>query len=84
MRYTEFKRAIQARLQSQPSGSTWKQLRADLHLPYDRPCPEWTRRLEQEINLVRRKSAGNALVWAVKTAADPSGGPLPMVPDPLS
>ena len=65
MRYAEFKRAIRERLLEQPSGSTWKQLRADLHLPYDRPCPEWTRRLEQEIDLVRRKGAGNALVWAL-------------------
>ena len=66
MRYADFKRAIHARLLAQPSGGTWKQLRADLHLPYDRPCPEWTRRLEQEIKLVRRKGAGNALIWALE------------------
>ncbi len=66
MRYEDFKQAIHARLLALPSGSTWKQLKADLRLPYDRPCPEWTRRLEQEIDLVRRKSTGAALVWALK------------------
>jgi hypothetical protein len=66
MRYADFKRAIQARLLALPSGSTWNQLKADLRLPYHRPCPEWTRCLEHEIGLVRRKGNGNALVWALK------------------
>jgi hypothetical protein len=66
MTYADFKRAIHARLLTRPSGATWKQLKDELRLPYDRPCPEWTRRLEQEIDLVRRKSAGNALIWALK------------------
>jgi hypothetical protein len=65
MRYAEFKGAIRARLLGQPAGLTWKQLKDDLHLPYDRPCPEWTRLLEQEIHLVRRKGAGRAFVWAL-------------------
>jgi hypothetical protein len=69
MTYADFKRAIHDSLLAQPSGRTWKQLKADLQLPYDRPCPEWTRRLEREINLVRRKSAGNALVWALNPMA---------------
>ena len=65
MRYPDFKRAVNARLQEEPAGMTWKQLREDLRLPYDRPCPEWTRRLEQEIHLLRRKGGGNALVWVL-------------------
>jgi len=67
MRYADFKEAIRTRLLAEPSGMTWGQLKADLRLPYDRPCPEWTRRLEQEIHLVRRKSAGNALIWALNS-----------------
>jgi hypothetical protein len=65
MRYADFKRAIHSRLLAEPSGMTWKQLKEDLRLPYDRPCPEWTRLLEQEIHLIRRKSSGNAFVWAL-------------------
>ena len=45
--------------------STWAQLRADLDLPYDRPCPSWTKRLEEEIGLTRTKGVGRALVWKV-------------------
>jgi hypothetical protein len=66
MRYADFKEAIRARLLAEPSGMTWRQLKADLRLPYDRPCPEWTRLLEQEIHLVRRKRSGNALIWALR------------------
>ena len=65
MRYEEFKSGIREHLARNPAGVTWVRLRSELGLPYDRPCPEWTRRLEQEIDLVRRKGAGNALVWAL-------------------
>jgi len=68
MKYVDFKSAVRTRLSSHPSGMTWKQLRDDLSLPYDKPCPEWTRRLEQEIHLVRSRGAGNALVWALNPA----------------
>jgi hypothetical protein len=63
MSYVEFKLAIQDRLQRTREGATWVELRDALALPYDRPCPEWTRRLEEEIGLVRRKGSGRALVW---------------------
>jgi hypothetical protein len=66
MTYTDFKQAIHARLREQPAGMTWKQLKAELRLPYDRPCPEWTRRLEGEIDLVRRKRTGKELIWALE------------------
>lgn len=65
MRYVEFKTEIQRHLQRSVDGATWVELRDILALPYDRPCPEWTRRLEEEIGLVRRKGAGRALVWGL-------------------
>jgi hypothetical protein len=69
MRYTEFKAAIQQHLQRNHHGATWLELRETLALPYDRPCPEWTRRLETEIGLIRRKGAGRSLVWALQSRA---------------
>lgn len=69
MRYTEFRDAIHRRLKRRKSGLTWAELRDTLDLPYDRPCPEWTKRLEAEIGLTRSKptapGAGRALVWRV-------------------
>jgi len=44
-------------------------LREALALPYDRPCPEWTRQLEEEIGLIRRKGSGRSLVWQLAAAA---------------
>lgn len=66
MHYTEFKAAIQQHLKRKREGATWVELREALALTYERPCPEWTRRLEEEIGLVRRKGAGRALVWALE------------------
>jgi hypothetical protein len=66
MTYAEFKSAIAAGLKGHRAGKTWKVLKADLKLPYDRPCPDWTRKLEQEIGLSREKVEGNALVWRVR------------------
>lgn len=63
MRYPEFKSAIHQHLQRHRQGATWNELREKLSLPYDRPCPEWTRRLEKEIGLTRSKSSGRALLW---------------------
>lgn len=74
MRYLEFKAAIQQHLQWNRAGATWIELRDTLSLPYDRPCPEWTRRLEEEIGLVRRKSSGRALVWELPVTAAPKRG----------
>lgn len=70
MQYVEFKSAIQKHLRGRRQGATWVELRETLALPYDRPCPEWTKRLEQEIGLVRRKGAGRALVWGLDRAAE--------------
>jgi hypothetical protein len=70
MRYDEFKAAIQQHLQQNPRGATWPELRDALIVPYDRPCPEWTRRLETEIGLIRQKGAGRSLVWQLQPAAN--------------
>lgn len=63
MRYTEFRDAIRAELKRRPEGLTWKALQTTLDLPYDRPCPNWTRRLEVEIGLQRQPGQGRAYVW---------------------
>ena len=63
MLYTDFKSAIHRTLCRTPAGLTWSQLQSRLHLPYTRPCPEWTKRLEKEIHLTRTKGPTRALVW---------------------
>ena len=65
MTYAQFKKRIQAELQRNSRGKTWKELRRDLALPYTRPCPEWTKTLEKEINLVRKKGQGRELIWSI-------------------
>ena len=68
MKYTEFRDSIAARLKSHPSGLTWKELKESLDLPYERPCPVWTRRLETEIGLDRNRKRGNAKLWKLDGA----------------
>ena len=65
MRYVEYRDAIERALRGSAAGMTWAQLRQRLRLPYDRPCPAWTRQLEQDIGLTRSNSdgGGRALVW---------------------
>ena len=65
MQYVEFRDRIQRKLLRQPSGMTWAKLREELKLPYERPCPNWTKQLEKEIGLTRTKGEGRALVWKV-------------------
>ena len=65
MTYAAFKSAIAGELKRHRAGRTWKELRSRLKLPYDRPCPDWTRRLESEIGLERIRGEGRALVWRV-------------------
>jgi len=66
MTYVLFKDSIHAELKRHSRGKTWKELKRDLALTYDRPCPEWTRRLEREIGITRQKGEGRELVWLVK------------------
>mgnify|MGYP001555096939 CR=1 FL=1 len=65
MRYVEYRDQIHGKLRRRKRGMTWAQLRDELDLPYDRPCPNWTKRLEAEIGLTRTKGEGRALVWRV-------------------
>ncbi len=65
MRYIEFKEAIGEALRRNTDGLTWAELRERLERQYKRPCPTWTRNLEREIGLSRKKGSGRALVWRV-------------------
>ncbi|MDI3474910.1 MAG: hypothetical protein PWQ79_739 [Thermococcaceae archaeon] len=65
MRYVEFKKKIHDELLKHPEGLTWKELKTILELPYERPCPNWTKRLEQEIGLIRVKGKGRAYLWKI-------------------
>lgn len=72
MTFPEFREAIQSELRRTRAGLTWVELRERLGLPYDRPCPEWTRRLEEEIGLSRLKEGGRSLVWKVAPGPTPA------------
>lgn len=63
MRYTEFRDSIRQELRRHPRGLTWADLRDQLALPYDRPCPTWVSSLEEEIGLVRAKGPSRAHLW---------------------
>lgn len=63
MRYHEFRDSIRQELRRYPDGLTWADLRDQLALPYDRPCPTWVRCLEKEIGLVRTKGPTRAYLW---------------------
>jgi len=67
MSYVTFKELIQGKLQDLPKGLTWAELRDALKLPYQRPCPEWTRRLEHEIGLVRKPGPRRAFLWTLRS-----------------
>jgi hypothetical protein len=61
MRYVDFRDIIQKELRKNPAGLTWAELRERLDLPYERPCPTWVRRMEQEVGLSRAKGSGARL-----------------------
>jgi hypothetical protein len=65
MRYIEFRDVVETYLRRNRLGRTWAEIRDALDLPYERPCPTWVRRLENEIGLRRTKGDGRALVWHV-------------------
>ena len=64
MTYEQYKGLIHAELRKRGRGMTWRELRDNLDLPYERACPEWTRRLEEDIGLIRRKGIGKAFLWS--------------------
>jgi hypothetical protein len=74
MTYLEFKSTVQRHLIQHPNGATWQELRDTLKLPYQRPCPEWTCRLETEIGLVRRRGSGRSLCWTLSSKPGSPGG----------
>ena len=65
MRYEEYRDVIRDELRQARGGLTWVQLKSRLGLPYKVPCPEWTRRLQEEIGLTRISGPGRAHIWQV-------------------
>ena len=65
MQYVAFRDCIDQELRRTTGGLTWAQLQERLGLPYERPCPAWTKQLERDIGLTRTKGDGRALVWKV-------------------
>ncbi|MFO1483161.1 MAG: hypothetical protein U1F71_07310 [Verrucomicrobiaceae bacterium] len=63
MTFVEFKTRIERGLSRKPAGLTWKELKVQLRLPYERPCPTWVKQLEDEIGLKRVRESGPAHVW---------------------
>lgn len=63
MKYIDYRDSIRKELRRNAGGLTWSQLQARLALPYERPCPAWTRQLENDIGLVRTAGPTRALVW---------------------
>lgn len=63
MRFDEFKGRVLDELRRHPEGVTWAELKVRQCLPYARPCPEWTARLERDCGLVRNRGRGPAKLW---------------------
>jgi hypothetical protein len=63
MRYVDFRDVILEELRQNPAGLTWAELKERLDLSYDRPCPTWVKRMEQEVGLSRLHGSGRAYVW---------------------
>lgn len=66
MRYVDFRDMIREELHQNSAGLTWAELKERLDLPYDRPCPTWVKRMEQEVGLSKAKGPGRAYVWKVR------------------
>ncbi len=71
MRYVEFRNAIEEELLENRAGLTWAELRERLNLPYKQPCPEWVKRMEEEIGLSRARGTGRAYVWRIRPDSEP-------------
>jgi hypothetical protein len=78
MRYAEFRDKICEELRRVPAGLTWLDVKAQLSLPYNIPCPEWVRQMEREVGLSRERGSGRALIW--KFAPEMSRKPKPSKP----
>jgi hypothetical protein len=73
MRYVEFRNAIEEELLQSDAGLTWAELKERLNLPYKQPCPEWVKRMEEEVGLSRVRGTGRAYVWRIRPDHDPWG-----------
>jgi hypothetical protein len=73
--YLHFRDTIRAALARHSGGLTWRELDQVLHFSSGRPCPEWVRRLETEIGLVRQPGPGRALVWKLRKTRPRSKSP---------
>jgi hypothetical protein len=71
MRYVEFRDAIEEELLQNRAGLTWAELKERLNMPYGQPCPEWVKRMEEEVGLSRARGTGRAYVWRIR----PKHGP---------
>ena len=69
MRYEEVKAVLKNHLSENPEGQTWSQIKEQLNLPYETLCPEWTKQLETDIQLLRKPGAGRAYVWTLQKDA---------------
>lgn len=63
MKFNVFREKVLSDLKSEPEGLTWNELKRRNKLPYDRPCPEWTKVLEVENGVVRKRRKGRELLW---------------------
>lgn len=70
MRYETYRDLIEKRLEQAPDGLTWSELKSDLDLPQNRPCPAWTERLEKEVGLDRTARRQRKQVWRILNKQD--------------
>jgi len=69
MKYVEFRESVHAYLKSHREGATWKEMKTDLGLPYEIPCPTWVHKMEDEIGLSRVKGT-DGKVWMLRPRKD--------------
>jgi hypothetical protein len=63
--YDEFQSRIAQELRKHPEGRSWSQIRDALRLPQKVPNNAWVRQMENDIGLLRLKSATGTL-WRLK------------------
>jgi hypothetical protein len=65
MRYEQFSSLIVDELKKNPEGMSWRELKAQLDLPYKTPCYTWICRMETEMGLYRSRGP-KGMIWKVK------------------
>ena len=67
MKYIEVKALIKKELTHSKDGYSWNELNSRLNLPYKTLCPEWTKQLEEDIGLQRKKVQGQrSYIWCLE------------------